>query len=99
MNCPGSERCNFFDDDLANAQGLVEVYDPWTILPLMAETTERIRIGSLVSPAGRRHPALFAKMTSIVDIISNGRLIVGMGHDSKTARIHIRCATGIYRAN
>ena len=45
----------------------------------MAETADRMRIGSLVSPAGRRHPALFAKMTSIVDIISNGRLTVGMG--------------------
>ena len=70
---------HYFDDDPANAQGQVEVYDPWTILPLMAETTDRMRIGSLVSPAGRRHPALFAKMTSIVDIISNGRLTVGMG--------------------
>ncbi len=70
---------HYFDDDPPNAQGQVEVYDPWTVLPLMAEATERMRIGSLVSPDGRRHPALFAKITSIVDIISNGRLTVGMG--------------------
>ena len=38
-----------------------------------------MRIGSLVSPAGRRHPALFAKITSLVDIISKGRLTVSMG--------------------
>ena len=70
---------HYFDTDPANAQGAVQVYDPWTILPVMAATTSRMRIGSLVSPAGRRHPALFAKMTSIVDIISGGRLTVSMG--------------------
>jgi alkanesulfonate monooxygenase SsuD/methylene tetrahydromethanopterin reductase-like flavin-dependent oxidoreductase (luciferase family) len=70
---------HYFDDDPANAQANVEVYDPWTILPVMADTTSRMRIGSLVSPAGRRHPALFAKMTSIVDNISGGRLTVSLG--------------------
>lgn len=70
---------HYFDDDPANAQPEVEVYDPWTVLPLMAELTQRMRIGSLVTPCGRRHPGLFAKMTSIVDIVSQGRLSVGMG--------------------
>lgn len=70
---------HYFDDDPANAQAQVETYDPWTVLPVMAETTKRMRIGSLVSPAGRRHPALFAKITSLVDIISNGRLTVSLG--------------------
>ena len=70
---------HYFDDDVENAQSQVEVYDPWTILPIMADSTSRMRIGSLVSPAGRRHPALFAKMTSIVDTIANGRLTVSMG--------------------
>ncbi len=70
---------HYFDDDPSHAQANVEVYDPWTVLPVMADTTERMRIGSLVSPAGRRHPALFAKMTSVVDNISGGRLTVSMG--------------------
>ena len=64
---------HYFDDDPANAQPEVEVYDPWTVLPLMAELTQRMRIGSLVTPCGRRHPGLFAKMTSIVDIVSQGQ--------------------------
>jgi alkanesulfonate monooxygenase SsuD/methylene tetrahydromethanopterin reductase-like flavin-dependent oxidoreductase (luciferase family) len=55
------------------------VFEPWTILAAMAATTNRMRIGSLVSPSGRRHPALFAKMTTMVDIISGGRLSLGMG--------------------
>ena len=70
---------HYFDDDPANAQARVEVYDPWTVLPAMAETTRRMRIGPLVSPCGRRHPALFAKITTLVDIISEGRLTVSMG--------------------
>ena len=70
---------HYFDDDPANAQAQVEVYDPWTVMPAMAETTKRMRIGSLVSPCGRRHPALFAKITTLVDIISKGRLTVSMG--------------------
>ena len=70
---------HYFDDDPANAQAQVEVYDPWTVMPAMAETTKRMRIGSLVSPCGRRHPALFAKITTLVDIISEGRLTVSMG--------------------
>ena len=70
---------HYFDDDPANAQTQVEVYDPWTVMPAMAETTKRMRIGSLVSPCGRRHPALFAKITTLVDIISKGRLTVSMG--------------------
>ena len=70
---------HYFDDDPANAQARVAVYDPWTVLPAMAETTRRMRIGPLVSPCGRRHPALFAKITTLVDIISEGRLTVSMG--------------------
>lgn len=56
-----------------------ETFDAWSVLGALAEATSRIRIGSLVTPCGRRHPALFAKMTSILDLISGGRLEVGMG--------------------
>jgi hypothetical protein len=55
------------------------VFDPWTVLPALAVSTSHVRLGSLVSPVGRRHPGLFAKITSGTDEISGGRLIVGMG--------------------
>ncbi len=61
-------------------------YDPWTVLPAIAQATSKIRIGTTVTPAGRRHPGLFAKMTSIVDEISGGRLIVGMGAGNAPAQ-------------
>lgn len=49
------------------------------MLPAMSVLTSSLRLGSLVSPAGRRHPGLFAKMTATADLISDGRMIVGMG--------------------
>jgi alkanesulfonate monooxygenase SsuD/methylene tetrahydromethanopterin reductase-like flavin-dependent oxidoreductase (luciferase family) len=55
------------------------VFDAWSVLGALAMATHKIRIGSLVTPCGRRHPALFAKMTSIADIISGGRLNIGVG--------------------
>ena len=70
---------HYYEDDPAAAQEAVAVYDPWTVLPVMAATTKRMRIGSLVTPCGRRHPALFAKITTLVDIISEGRLTVSLG--------------------
>lgn len=55
------------------------VFETFTVLPALAEATTRIRFGPMVSPCGRRHPALFAKMTSVLDVISGGRLILAMG--------------------
>jgi len=55
------------------------VFEPYTILPALAEATKRIRFGPLCTPCGRRHPALLAKMTSVLDVISGGRLELAMG--------------------
>lgn len=54
-------------------------WDAWTVLPALATATSRLKLGPLVSPARRRHPALLAKMTSCFDVMSDGRLILGMG--------------------
>ena len=61
-------------------------FDPWTVLPAIAVSTSRMRIGTTVTPSGRRHPGLFAKMTSLVDVMSNGRLTVGMGAGNAPAQ-------------
>ena len=53
--------------------------EAWTLLSAIAARTSKIRIGSLVTNVALRNPALLAKMTSTVDRISGGRLIVGLG--------------------
>jgi len=57
----------------------VPVFETWTVLPALAEATSKIRMGPMVSPVNRRYPALFAKITSCFDQISNGRLELGVG--------------------
>jgi F420-dependent oxidoreductase-like protein len=53
--------------------------DAWATLAGLARDTQRIRIGSLVSPVTFRLPGPFAKMAATVDEMSGGRLEVGMG--------------------
>ena len=51
----------------------------WTTLSALAAETTRIRLTPLVLAITYRHPAVFAKMASTLDVISNGRLEVGIG--------------------
>jgi F420-dependent oxidoreductase-like protein len=53
--------------------------DAWATLAGLAPLTERIRLGTLVSPATFRHPSVLARMAVTVDHISRGRVEVGMG--------------------
>jgi F420-dependent oxidoreductase-like protein len=51
----------------------------WTTLAALAAVTERIRLGTLVSSVAYRNPALLAKMTATIDVISRGRVTLGIG--------------------
>ncbi len=51
----------------------------WTTLTALAQATRRVRLGTLVTGIHYRHPAVLANMVSTLDIISGGRLEVGIG--------------------
>lgn len=56
-----------------------DAHDAWATLAGLAAMTERIRLGTMVSPATFRHPSVLARMAVTVDHISGGRVEVGMG--------------------
>ena len=51
----------------------------WTVLAALAAVTGKMRLATLVSSVGYRNPALLAKMAAGVDVISRGRLTLGIG--------------------
>jgi F420-dependent oxidoreductase-like protein len=53
--------------------------DAWTVLSAVAARTERLRVGTLVSPVTFRHPTVLAKVATTVDHVSGGRVEIGMG--------------------
>ena len=60
----------------AEPQGSLE---PLTTLAALAPLTERVRLGTLVLSAGFRHPAVLAKSATAIDLLSDGRLDLGLG--------------------
>jgi F420-dependent oxidoreductase-like protein len=67
------------DHYTAIIRGDAAALDAWATLAGLAAVTERIRLGTLVSPATFRHPSVLARMAATVDHISGGRVDVGMG--------------------
>ncbi|MGH9304438.1 MAG: LLM class flavin-dependent oxidoreductase [Acidimicrobiales bacterium] len=53
--------------------------EAWTALAALAATSTRGRLGVLVSGNTYRHPAIVAKMAATTDVISGGRLVLGLG--------------------
>jgi alkanesulfonate monooxygenase SsuD/methylene tetrahydromethanopterin reductase-like flavin-dependent oxidoreductase (luciferase family) len=53
--------------------------ESFAVLAALAVTTERVRLGHMVVCTGFRNPALTAKMSSTIDVISGGRFELGIG--------------------
>jgi len=54
-------------------------FDAWTTLAALAAVTERLRLGTMVSPVTFRHPSLLARAVTTVDHVSGGRAELGIG--------------------
>jgi alkanesulfonate monooxygenase SsuD/methylene tetrahydromethanopterin reductase-like flavin-dependent oxidoreductase (luciferase family) len=55
------------------------VADPWVSLAAVASATSRVRIGPMVTPLSRRRVHKLARETVTLDLLSSGRLTLGVG--------------------
>ena len=80
-----AERCGleglFRSDHYFSGEGVsgVGATDAWTVLGALAARTTTLRLGTLVSPVTFREPAVLARAALTVDLISGGRVEIGMG--------------------
>src|SRR5919109_1211303 len=72
--------------------------DPFTVLPAIAQRTERIRLGPGVTNPYSRHPALIATAMATLDELSGGRTVLGLGAGGTNHRALGRVAAGAARA-
>ena len=54
--------------------------DPWVSLAAAAAVTERIRLGTGVALVAQHHPISLAKVVASVDVLSAGRVVLGVGY-------------------
>lgn len=55
------------------------IHDPWVLLGAMAGATERVALGTMVTPLARRRPQVVAKHVMTLDHLSGGRAVLGVG--------------------
>ncbi|MFG2037566.1 LLM class flavin-dependent oxidoreductase [Dactylosporangium sp. NPDC048998] len=68
----------FVWDHLAFAWGVPSA-DPWVVLAAVAQATDRLLLGTAVTPLPRRRPAVVASAVATLDRLSNGRVVLGVG--------------------
>jgi len=70
----------FLWDHLHLNRGLrLDIMDPWVMLGAIAQATERVRLGAMVTPLARRRPWKVAKEVVTLDHLSGGRAVIGVG--------------------
>jgi alkanesulfonate monooxygenase SsuD/methylene tetrahydromethanopterin reductase-like flavin-dependent oxidoreductase (luciferase family) len=68
-----------WDHMLFSPTQVYDIADPWVALAAAAMTTERIRLGAVLTPLARRRPWKVARETVTLDHLSGGRLIFAAG--------------------
>lgn len=58
---------------------VTEIAEVWTMLAAVAASTDRIRLGPMVTPLSRRRISTLVRQTTTLDHLSRGRLTLGIG--------------------
>lgn len=69
----------FVWDHIAYRAPVRALADPWVTLAAVACATERVRLGPMVTPLPRRRPVKLAREVATLDLLSAGRLVLGVG--------------------
>ncbi len=69
----------FLWDHLLYDGGVTNILDPYVALTAMATATTTIQLGPMVTPLIRRRIQVVARQAVTLDLVSNGRLILGLG--------------------
>ena len=69
----------FVWDHIVHRSPARAVADPWVALAAVACATSRLRIGPMITPLSRRRVQKVARETVTLDLLSSGRLTVGVG--------------------
>jgi alkanesulfonate monooxygenase SsuD/methylene tetrahydromethanopterin reductase-like flavin-dependent oxidoreductase (luciferase family) len=69
----------FFLWDHLRWDDVQEIHDPWVLLGAVAQVTERMLLGTMVTPLSRRRPWVVAKHLVTLDHLSGGRAVLGVG--------------------
>ena len=85
----GFDTVWLMDHFTAPAAPEVDTLEGFTVASALAARTSTIRIGHLVLCDPFRHPALLAKMAATLDVISGGRLDLGIGWGSVPAELEM----------
>lgn len=78
----GYDSLWLYDHLYAPGQPGMASFEGWTLATALLARTTRLRVGHLVLANTFRHPALLAKMATTLDVISDGRLELGLGSGS-----------------
>ena len=65
--------------DVESESGPMPAFDPWVVLAAMAMRTERVRLGTMLTPVSRRRPWKLAREVATLDQLSNGRMVLPVG--------------------
>ncbi|NES30222.1 TIGR03560 family F420-dependent LLM class oxidoreductase [Micromonospora terminaliae] len=68
-----------FDHFITDPPSDEPTFEAWSMMAAFAACTSRVRLGQLCTCMGYRNPAYLAKMAACIDVMSGGRLEVGIG--------------------